>query len=495
MSEHDENEEQASRGKQGGSGGVVSREHTDGFLAHEQREIAVLAAELGREVVGKLDRVLLRELIYERRQRAFAAAVGGPAPPPVRHRVVVTLSSGAAPREGVRTPHAEERQRVVAELRRSGEQALDRLESELRDGEVRVVERFWLTHSVLVELTAEQLRDVAGRQDVAHVVLEKERILTLLDGSRPLIGADQVEASLGFSGSGVLVAVVDTGIDAAHPALAGVVVSQQDFTGAGGATAEGTGDMVGHGTHCAGIVASQDKTFRGIAPGAQLADVKIMRNNGAGDGTGTVASTLAGITAVVQMSARVASCSFGFTHANNAWQDPPAAGQPDGTCVICTAVDNAVAAGVVFAVAAGNDDNDSCQTFDTHLNCPGLAAGAITVAASDKSDNMAGFSSVGPTPQGRAKPDVTAPGVSIGSCRASGTSMGSPIDANFTRLDGTSMATPHIAGVAALMLSKTASLAPASVKDKIMTTAHDLGAPANQQGTGRVDALAAVNAS
>jgi len=407
---------------------------------------------------------------------------------------VVSLSSGAAPRRDARPPHGEERQRVVAELRRSGEQVLARLESDLRDAEVRVVERFWLTHSVLVELTAEQLRQVAGRQDVANAVLEKERILTLLDGSRPLIGADQVEA-LGFTGSGVLVAVVDTGIDSAHPALAGVVVSQQDLTGAGGATPEGPGDMVGHGTHCAGIVASQDRTFRGIAPGAQIADVKIMRNNGAGDGTGTVASALAGFTAVVNMNARIASCSFGFTHANNAWQDPPAAGQPDGTCVICTAVNNAVNAGVVFAVAAGNDDNDSCQTFDTHLNCPGLAAGAITVAASDKSDNMASFSSVGPTPQGRAKPDITAPGVSIGSCRASGTSLGSPIDANFTRLDGTSMATPHIAGVAALMLSKTASLSPASVKDIIMRTAHDLGAPAIQEGAGRVDALAAFNAS
>jgi serine protease AprX len=212
-------------------------------------------------------------------------------------------------------------------------------------------------------------------------------------------------------------------------------------------------------------------------------------------GSMTASNGVTAITTAVSSGVQVASCSWGFTHAGGAWTDPPTTDAPDDSCVLCTAVNNAVAAGVVFCIAAGNEDNDSCSTYDTHIGCPGNARSAITVGASDDSDHMAGFSSVGPTPQGRQKPDLVAPGVQIASCRASGTSLGSPIDANFTNLDGTSMATPHVAGVAALMLNKTATLSPANVMSIMTTTAVNIGASAVEMGAGRVDALAAVNAS
>ena len=470
----------------------LSHEHVDHVLQRERRDLERLAGAVGRDVAGKLDRVLARDLVHEQRGRAhdelFGARAGETADPV--HHVMVLLRSGRAakPRRTPRTTAA--RRKVLVDLQRAGTTATSRVERDLDQRRSEVVESFWLTHSVATRSPADDVLHLAARRDVASVTAVKPRFALALDASRPLVGADQVETSLGFTGRNVRVAVVDTGVDMAHPALAGVVATQTDLTGASGGTAEGPGDMVGHGTHCAGIVASQDGARRGMAPGCRIDDVKIM----ASPGTTDQVVAVAGIQATVNGIVDVASNSWGFTHADGAWLDPPADGQPDGTCVLCLAADNAVAAGVVFVVAAGNEDNDSCSSYDTHLRCPGLSAGSITVAATDDSDDMADFSSVGPTPDGRAKPDVAAPGVEIGSCRASGTSMGDVIDELWTNADGTSMACPHVAGVAALMLEKTPSATPATVKGALMTTAVDIGATANEMGAGRIDALAAVNA-
>jgi serine protease AprX len=353
-----------------------------------------------------------------------------------------------------------------------------------RGAEVR--DTFWITHSVHAVVDSDQLDHVAARADVLSLTAVKPLPLLALDVSRPKIRATQVEGNLGVDGTGVTVAVLDTGVDDTHPALTGgVVVGHQDFTG------EGVGDMNGHGTHCAGVVASRDATFRGIAPGAQILDIKHLNSVG----NGTEPNGLAAIQAAIDAGVDVASNSWGASHADGAWLDPPAAGQPDGTCSFCQAANRASDAGVVFVVAAGNDDNDSCATYDTHIGCPGLAANAITIGASDDDDDMADFSSIGPTPDGRAKPDVTAPGVDIVSARAAGTSAGSPVDDNWTEESGTSMATPHVAGLAALILQKNPALTPVEVKDLIIGTAVDIGATPEEMGAGRVDALDAVTAA
>jgi serine protease AprX len=351
------------------------------------------------------------------------------------------------------------------------------------------LDRFWLTHSVVALASADQVEVAAARGDVASVIADKRYFATTLNISRPLIKADQVANTLHFKGPGITVAIIDTGIDVTHPALSSVpIATRQDFTG------EGTGDGFGHGTHCAGIVASQDATFTGIAPGATLAEFKILDNTG----SGTSSNAVAGIQAAVTAQVHVASNSWGFSHGGG-WVDP------NGHCVLCNAADAASAAGVVFVAAAGNEGGSSggCSTPDTLIRCPGNARTAITVGASDDSDKMASFSSPGPTPDGRTKPDVTGPGVQIASCRATGTqlaaSVGPPLDPTsiFIRLDGTSMATPHVAGVAALMLSKPATPThpPADIKAILMRTAVNIGATANEMGSGRIDALAAVNAS
>jgi serine protease AprX len=458
------------------------RSHVDAFLHREERQIEELAADMGRDVVGRLDRILLREVLHERR-RAEMDRMFGTEPERKSHDVLVQMRG---PEVGAHPParDVDERRMRVKKIRDTSKLIVSRLESSLGQNGIKLHDAFWIVPAAHTTVSTGELQKIASRNDVLTIVSNKPRLVLCLDNSRTLIGADQVQA-MGINGTGITVAIIDTGVDSKHVALQpGIVTSQVDLSG------EGTGDLVGHGTHCAGVVASQYPTFRGIAPGARIADIKIMSN----PGTTTPAIAVSGVQAATTAGVQVASCSWGFSHGGGAWSDPPQAGQPDGTCTMCMAVDAAVSTGIVFAVAAGNENNDSCSSYDTHLRCPSLSRNAVTVAASDKSDAMAGFSSVGPTPDGRAKPDITATGVNIGSCRAAGTSMGTPIDANFTRASGTSMATPHVAGVAALMLSKTGTATPAMIKAAMMSTAVDLGAPTIQEGSGRINALAAVNA-
>jgi len=468
-----------------------SYEDVDEYLSREQRRIESLSAVWGREVVGKLDGRVLRDVLYERRQQRldelFASAQPGAEKGRRRARKIRVLVNVRQARRdpAVFAPARDlhERRQVRRDLEISGRLALSRIEDQARQEGVEVEKSLWLSASAVMTLTAEQVQRFAARADVGSVASDKPMPMIRLDTSRPLIQADQVEA-LGIDGTGVTVGLVDTGVDTTHPALVGVVTGQTDFTG------EGNADGVGHGTHCAGIIASQDRRFRGIAPGAQILALKVLDSTG----SGTTSNIISGFTAAVTAGVQVVSASLGASHAGGQWNEPFVSGGTDDSCPLCIAVNNGVAAGIVHCIAAGNDDNDSCQTYDTHINCPGNASAAITVGASDDSDMMGDFSSVGPTTQGRQKPDLVAPGVQIASCRATGTSMGSPIDDLWTNSDGTSMATPHVAGVAALMLSKTPTLSPANVKAAMIATVVNIGASPEEMGAGRIDALAAVNA-
>ncbi len=458
-----------------------SREHSREFLKRERQQIGALADDIGADVVGRLDRLLTRELIYERKERELAKIFELEHEAP-HYTVLLNAKSGRVMPSALTRPAAQrERRTRLRQMQRGARLSIARLEADAKENGAQVVNRLWLTHTVVARVDPDQLERLAAREDLATVVADKWNIVYCLDVSRPLIQADQVVNRFGFNGTGVTVAVVDSGVDATHPALAAVVTSQQDFTGAG------IGDGLGHGTHCAGIIASQDRTFTGIAPGASLGDFRMM--DAGGNSTPQIA--ISAVQAAVAAGVNVASNSWGWSHANGAWTDA------NGTCVLCTAADAAMAAGVVFVVAAGNEDNDTCATYDTHIRCPGMARSVITVGASTDSDNMAGFSSIGPTPDGRTKPDLVAPGQEIASCRATGTSLGSTVDPAglFINLDGTSMACPHVAGVAALMLDRTPALTPAQVLGILTTTCVNIGAAPNEMGAGRVDALAAVNAS
>ena len=309
----------------------------------------------------------------------------------------------------------------------------------------------------------------ALQQDDEVVRIYRDQpVHALLDAALPIIQMPQVR-SLGWDGQGVSIAIIDTGIDPVHPDFQGRLVDMADWVG------EGPVDENGHGTHCAGIAAgsgaSSNGRYRGVAPGASIYAAKVLRRNG----SGMMSDVMAGIDWAVEQGVQIISLSLGGP------------GPSDGLDALAEMCDAAVGAGVVVCAAAGND-GPAGRT----VGSPGAARMVITVGASTDQDVAAPFSSRGPTADGRAKPDILLPGHLITAPRAKGTSMGTPVDTYYTEASGTSMATPMAAGLCALLLQMDPDLTPDEIKERLITTAIDLGEPEYAQGRGRADALRAI---
>ncbi|MDE1940725.1 MAG: S8 family serine peptidase [Patescibacteria group bacterium] len=364
-------------------------------------------------------------------------------------------------------------------------------------------------NAVVLNMNGSEAAAVKGMRDVKRVVPVGKVRATLMD-SVPLINAPQVWAGNylgnpdGSTGKGVSIAIIDTGVDYLHPDLGGCfgthvvngtttpckVVGGYNFVN----NTPDPMDDQGHGTHVADIAAGNGMP-KGVAPGASIYAYKVLDSRGSGDWTTVIAgierATDPNNNGDVSDHLDIASLSLGGP------------GTPDDP--VAEAVDNAVAAGVVVTVAAGNDGPNP-NTIDS----PGTAADAITVAATDKSDNRAWFSSAGPvewTDQNGferylMKPDVAAPGVNICAARFDHAFEGEG-DANcyhdnlHIALSGTSMATPHVAGEAALILQLHPDWSPALVKDVIMHSSNMLRYTGTGWweafGSGRIDAMAATS--
>ncbi|MEV5963012.1 S8 family peptidase [Kribbella sp. NPDC051952] len=286
-----------------------------------------------------------------------------------------------------------------------------------------------------------------------------------LDQSTKQIGAPTAWKA-GYDGSGVKVAVLDTGYDAGHPDLAKQVVASESFV-----PDQTVQDLHGHGTHTASIVAglgtASDGKRKGVAPGADLLIGKVLGNNG----NGTDSEAIAGMEWAIQNGAKVISMSLG--------------GLPsDGTDPMSEAVDQlSKSTGVLFVIAAGNSGTEES------VGSPGAAAEALTVGAVDRDDNLANFSSRGPRlGDGAMKPEVTAPGVEIVAARAAGTEQGHVLSQYYTALSGTSMATPHVAGAAAILAQRHPDWTGQQLKAALASTAvPSATARPDQQGLGRID--------
>jgi len=285
-----------------------------------------------------------------------------------------------------------------------------------------------------------------------------------LDVSLPLIGVPRVWSEGGYRGQGIKIAIVDTGLDPEHPDFAGRIAAGKGFTGGSYV------DDNGHGTHVAGIAAGSGSAsggrYVGVAPEASLYIAKVLRANG----SGMMSDVMAGIEWAVEQGVHVIGLSLGG----------PA--PCDGTDALSETCDAAVEASVVVCAAAGNQGPGAFT-----VGSPGCARQVITVGASTDDDTVANFSSRGPTSDNRVKPDIVFPGVDIISCRAKGTSMGNVTDDYYTEASGTSMATPHTVGAAALLLQAKPDLRPAQVKELMMATALNLNLDPNTQGSGRAD--------
>jgi subtilisin/minor extracellular protease Epr len=289
------------------------------------------------------------------------------------------------------------------------------------------------------------------------------------------IGADQVWA-LGFTGAGRLVAVLDTGVDYNHPELSDSIVKGRDFVN----NDDDPMDDNGHGTHVAGIITANGilSGSKGVAPDAKVLAVKVLSASGGG----YLSDVVAAIYYVVdgpdgiygtgdEFNADAISMSLGTS--------PPYTYKGSNCDSVYPAMTNAISyarsRGVSVVAAAGNSGGAG-------ISLPGCISGVITVGAVNSKDKVQTWSGKG------LSLDLVAPGVSI---------LSTWLNGQYATASGTSMATPMVSGTIALMKQKNPLLSVDEVYNKLITTAKDLGKVGfdTASGYGRVNALAAVNAS
>lgn len=296
-----------------------------------------------------------------------------------------------------------------------------------------------------------------------------------LDSSVAQIKADKVHDELGFTGKGILVGVIDTGIDYMHPALGGGfgpgfrIVGGYDFYN----NDDDPIDDHSHGTHVAGIIGANSDSLQGVAPDVSFIAVKVLGK----EGGGYTSDIIAGIEYCLDPDGNPATDDavdiINMSLGGVATDDNP----------VDEAVNNATQAGILSVIAAGNSGFESpfYSGFES-IGSPGTAITALTVGACDKQFNMADFSSKGPDPINlQIKPEIIAPGVNIKS---------SVLNNNTARHSGTSMAAPHVAGAAALLMQQHPDWTPDQIKWALVNSTQPLNVlefNPYQQGNGCVD--------
>ena len=291
-------------------------------------------------------------------------------------------------------------------------------------------------HGFAASMSAPQARRLAAHPDVAYVQQNQTIRLSATQPNPPSWGLDRIDqrnlpldSSYTYStvASNVHAYVIDTGIRRTHTDLGGRAVTGIDEVTPGG-TAD---DCNGHGTHVAGTIGGASY---GVAKGVALVAVRVLDCSG----SGTTAGVAAGVDWVTRNAIKpaVANMSLG--------------GSPDPT--LDTAVSNSIASGVTYGVSAGNSSADACS------QSPARVSTAITVGATDISDNRASFSNFGTCVH------IFAPGVDI-------TSAWNTTDTATNTISGTSMAAPHVVGAAALILATNPTWTPAQVRSNMTSNA------------------------
>ncbi|RVU33123.1 GlyGly-CTERM sorting domain-containing protein [Rheinheimera riviphila] len=367
---------------------------------------------------------------------------------------------------------------VLLQLDRQAQAEQQQLVGQLQHNDL-ITETFASTHTLvntlIVAAKPQDLAKIAAVPGVRKVHPDRELQLHL-DKSVPLIGADLVWKKTNLQsqlllGTGIRIGVLDTGIDYTHPDLGGCfgdgckVAGGYDFY-------DNDADPIdtdSHGTHVAGIIAANGKV-KGVAPEATLYAYR-------------VCAQYCPTSYIIQALERAAD-----PDQNPLTQDAldvvnlSLGGPGDLDDLSTIAANNASRAGIVVVISAGNDGKKP-----NAVGSPGNAELAITVGASNQADQMADFSSRGPSASDLVfKPDVAAPGDFINSTTPNN---------QHAYKSGTSMAAPHVAGAAALLKQQQKNRTPAQIKSLLVNSAKDLQQPLAAQGSGRLDALAAANAT
>jgi hypothetical protein len=324
-----------------------------------------------------------------------------------------------------------------------------------------------------VSITADKnLIDQIERFSYVKKVYPDNMVEVVDDESNHVIKADSVWEKYGATGKGVVIGIIDTGIDSTHQDLShGKVIGGYDFVNSD----NNPMDDHGHGTHCAGIAAANGPGLKGVAPDAKLMAIKVLNEWGSGYDSWIIAGIEYAVdpdgNPLTDDGVDIISMSLGAPNG-----DP---GDP-----MSTAVNNAYRKGVLCVIAAGNNGS----LYNT-IGTPGCAHEALTVGASDKNDNIAYFSSRGPSLNSfEIKPNVLAPGYDIHS---------SIPNNGYANWNGTSMATPHVSGAAALVKEIHPNWNAQKLRSSIVHSAMDVKQNYDvwTQGNGRMDILKAARVS
>ncbi len=350
---------------------------------------------------------------------------------------------------------------------------------------------FWNVNALMATVRPELVSELADREDVEYVMLD--RVIHLSHEPRAVVEESSGEFTYGLermgipelrskypglTGAGVNVGILDTGLDASHPEFKGRQIVFRDFVG--GKTEAYDDD--GHGTHVAGTIGGSGAggTQIGVAPQVNFTIGKILDGNGRG--------SLSGILRAMEWISdpdgnpgtpdrpRVVSNSWGGGPSRDLKTDP-----------FFQAVQTWLQLEIFPSFAAGNSGPRASS-----VGSPGCLPIAFAVGATDEADQIASFSSRGPTkmtvdgkPEVFSKPDISAPGHDVISAAPGG---------GYAKMSGTSMATPHISGAIALILQLRPNAKVTEIRDLLMKTSLDLGSPGQDYsfGAGRVQMPKAV---
>lgn len=419
---------------------------------------------------------------------------------------------------------------VVDELKRfskeSQENIMDLLTSSSRNIGISDIKSFWVSNAINCYATVEMIWELSTHPDVEIIGWDKvQSLLPEREEGRSVVRADEISYNVlkvnapevweqGFTGKGVVVGLVDSGVNYNHEDIKSNMWTHPDYPNHGYDFVNNDDnpfDDNGHGSHCAGTIAGTGASGMktGIAPSATIIAIKSLNQNGGG----TLSQICSGVEFGIEQKADILSISITFR----------GGGTISERIQFRNIMINALETGIIASVAAGNDGErqkdpyclcDVPNNVGLPGNCPppwrhpdqpatGALSAVLCIGATDQNDEAAPFSSRGPATWshvpgfkdypynpglGLIRPDVSAPGVDVPSLDHTG-------NHDYKELSGTSMATPCVAGIMALMLSKNPNLTPEEVARILETTAAPLSTKKNNAtGSGRVDALAAVNA-
>ena len=346
-----------------------------------------------------------------------------------------------------------------------------------RHPDVKIKHHLPIIKAMALEVPARMVQELAVMDEVEYVTSDT-KVFIHMDIARETIREDRV-APIKYTGKGVGVAVIDTGVDP-HPDLVkpnNRIIAFKDYVN----QKKEPYDDNGHGTHVAGCIAGNgfgsEGKYAGIAPEANIIAIKTLNSEGSGDSSDVIAAIQWALDNRARYNIKVLNLSLGSRPQSLSYSP----------------IDKAVAAawerGMTVICAAGNE-GPARQT----ISSPGICPEVITVGALDdrntahtKDDTIATFSSRGPTKRMVAKPDIVAPGVNI-------ISLAVPSRDNvlYKSLSGTSMATPIVSGCAALIHEMFPDYTNQQVKELMMSTAKDLNYPSYAQGKGLIDLAAIV---